>query len=1154
LPFLLFNSLYSFSQPGSKFENSFRIQAKTDTLFNKKEIIIRNVAKDTIEISGFRNGKLHGKQVLFYGTKDVKKISNYKNGLLNGKVEYFVQNSQQLLRIEHYKAIPKEGKSVLNGKVLINYHNAGISEELIYKNGEKSGKYTLYHQNGQIKEKGTFQEGLNIGKKNTYANNGNLLRDENFIIIDNPKYIKVYEEGNNDKNESSKKEMQHIPEKLSVLDGRVRYFHYNGLVASDAHYKKGLKEGLSKEYHQNATNTIKSEVIFKNGLEHGSFIHYDNDGKIERKGIYYREISVGDTIYKNVYDGEIVVYNRGKLQRIENWKDFKKNGVQEDYSYHTGKLSQRYHFKDNLKDGIEERFDADGLKIYEGHFEIVEKDGKKVSQQTGLETAWNNGKIRYTTEWKNGQKNGITRNYYENGQLERIMHFENGNLTGPYVSYFENGQLKEDYQYQLRPNSSSKESIGWNSQYEENGDILRRFYGNENGENDIALTFENGKQKEISVENGIYFKLSNDKKIESISFSKSSRPYFGYDFFSNQKVRRIHFHADKHNPSAANFTSDGQFIQIYSITGQNINNEKLEGISKKVATQYNPNWNEESLITNGFKDGIYEWKYADRSPFFRIEFKDSLPNGTWLMFNPINGDTIYKKEYESGKPIGKWLEKTIDGVVKSRVCYHENYKVRENYSYANEGKIREIKKYDTLGNEMYFADYFENGQLKSMREPLLSNYLYMTESGDTSSYRFLIVDKDSIQLERQFYKENLLKLERRNNLTTGLGEVKTFHENGQLNTLHELKDKKSSGIYKKFDLDGKLLTLGHFKEGKRHGQWINYDVNGDAEISQFENGEIIIDKSEEDPNSCKCYDQSLPSGKIGFAGLLSHLEEYDKVKDFIPKKIIPIDGFNYDNIFYVNLQTDNNRSAGFTSLKLLMFKEFSFHYPVENYLKFTLNPCKTEGYISNIDGNFHYSYLGEKTLSSHLSTKTIAVGLQNNPLVNAKNKSLFTVLFETDGIDFDEKDIKNIRFINEDSTCYPLGIINDLIEIEILKAQLDIRPSNGKYYNVPLLPTEASQFYGFDISEANLSFNFLTEDDITLVKANTDRILAGANYVAGRINIEGKPKDMNEFILKDGKKTVKADELQRFLENQGFYRVKIKISEENMSIEFYIEK
>lgn len=1160
LPFLLFFSVFTFSQQGKNSHLAFKSLSGTDTLiqevflggiFNKEIWIIRNPKKDTLEISEVKNGKLHGAKRLLHIDGELKLIANYKKGLLNGKVEYFAQDSQQILRTEHYKAIPEEGISVLHGKVIANYHNGGIKEEFIYKEGFKNGKYTIYQQNGSVKERGKFKDDLNIRNKLTYGNNGNLQRDEHFIIIDNPKYISAIQTQKEKFGESKREEIVHIPEKLSVLDGSVKYYHYNGDISSDLNYLKGEKYGICKEYHQDKYNRIKSIIEYKDGLPHGSYIHYNANGPKEREGNFYSKIEVGDTVYNNVYEGEIKIYNDGKLQRIESWSNFKKNGVQENYSSNSGKLIQRTYLIDNLKTGSEERFDADGIKNYEGHFEIGKKDGKKVSQQTGTETTWVNGKLRSKRTYENGKIEGLSYSYYENGNLERVMNSTDGELDGLYKSYYENGQLKEDYMYHRLYNS--RKHIGWNKTYDKSGKLTRIFHAQGNDKNSIGINFKNGQLKELGISDGFLLSLNDDQTIKNILWQRQGRSIFGYYTFTNGKLRKIEFDADLHHPTKANFTSTGELIQVYTNTGNTVEDAKLNTIAEAIATQYNPKWSNEKLITEGFKDGKYQWNYKDGSPFFKIEFKDSLLTGKCTSYNPIDGDTLTHAEISEGLPVGTWVEKTIDGINISRVSHFENHKIKESYRYGNEGILKEVRKYDSLGKEYYFAEYYENANLKSMREPILNNSISLWDNGDTSNFNFLYANGDSIKVERQFYEGNILRLYRKNNLTTGFGEAKTYFKNGQLQTRSEQKDGKSHGLYQQFNESGRMLYSGFSKDGKRHGQWINYNENGETEISLFENGEIVIDKSEEDPNSCRCYDKSLKSGNIGYAGSLSRFEEYEVIKNFIPKTIIPIDSFNYENIFYVGLQTDNNHSAGFTSMKLLMFKEFAFHYPTVNHLKFNLNPCKTEGYISNIRGGFNYSYSNEKTVYASLSTKTIAVGLVKNPLVDM-NFNPYTIQFETKGMNFDEKDIKNIEFIDKDSTCYPPGIINNLIKIEIKKAELDIQASNGKYFDVPLLPNEAKQFYGFNISDALIEFEYVSKDEIFPVNAKTNRLVAGANYVAGKLEVQGKSTNAFEFVLESNGKTINTRHLKRFLEHKGFYRVKVEPKDNILLIEFYTEK
>lgn len=1147
---LLSISSNAIAQPDSFYNYS---TGTADSIFSKNQLIVRNPSKDTLEIAKLKNGKKNGKQTLFYNNGEVQRISNFKNGLLNGKVEYFSQGKQALIRLEHFKAFPKEETSRLHG-VYKSFDSRGNLAELTnYKNGTKNGKYELYHNNGKLREKGIFEDNLNIGNKRSYTPEGTLLRDENYIIIDNPKYIDSPKQTRT--TDEDIKRIPNEPKKLSVLHGKAKYYHSNSNISADFTFKNGKKDGLCKEYHQDKNNTLKSEVVFKDGLEHGAYVHYRSNGNLERKGIFYREIAVGDTILKNVHDGTIEFYQEnGKKQRIENWKNFKKNGIQENYYYQTGELSERSYVTDNLLSGMVERFDKEGNKTYEAFHQIVEKDGKNVSQQTGTETYWEKNNIKTTVEWKDGMQNGVTKSYYPNGQLEKIMHFENGKLHGSYQTYYENGQLREDYNKLIWVGTGNSENVDWNTVYDESGNITRKFFADKTGKSLIGHNFENGKRKEMGVNNVFSLTFSESHQLNSIHWSNWVGSSIGFDLFSNQQVRRVQFAMDKFPALTANFTSNGDVVQVVDATGKRIEDKTAIETAKKIAKQYNPKWKDENLASDDFPDGKYQWKYADGSPFFDLEFKDDLSQGKWIVHNPIINDTLFYGEFNKGFPVGRLVRKKIDGTLELRQEYYPNHHLKESYRYDNDGKISNVTKNDTLGKQTFSEEYYTGGILKNRNFHTSSSYIHFSIKGDTIAYRLLAQSKDSIIIRRQFFDDNKLKSDRQYNLTTGGGYVKTYFENGQIQTSHELNNDKPHGVYQKFNENGTLLTLGHFKDGERHGKWINYNENGKEEISFFKDGQISIEdiaENENAENSCRCYDTSLAGGKIGFANSLEYFSDYKSIKPYIPKSIFPINDWHYNKIFYINLITNNDKRSGSTNFKLLLFNDFSFHYPTKNYLNINLNPCKTEGYIGNIDANVSYNFETKEVMYSQLSPKRISVGLENSPLVDAKDKSVFTAYFDTDYMNFNTEGIESIRFSKEKNECYPLGIINDFMEIQIESARLEINPNTSlSAYGVPLLANEAKLMYGLDISTANLNFTV----GESKIKASCDKILVGANYVAGRIFVSGNLKNEDEFILEDGTTSISIKNLQKTLEQNGFYRVKTGVIEHQLMIEFYAEK
>lgn len=884
VPLLLLSLLFQLSAIVAQPTNFYH-HTGNDSIFDKNKLIVRNASGDTVEVAKWKSGQKHGKQIIYYNNGAVLRVSNFKKGLLHGTVKHFVQGKKEPHKVEKYKAFPAEGRSKLHGANQ-SFDAAGqLTEKINWKNGDKNGKYVRYHNNGAMQEQGTYKNNLNTGRKRTYSNTGVLIRDEHFIIIDNPDYKPL------DTALSNEIKTRPQPAEISVLHGNIKYYFHTGQRASECLYHHGAKQGVCKEYHQNENSTLKSSVVFKNGLEHGPFAYYRSNGNLEREGIFYREITVEDTLLKNVYDGTIHYYqDNGKRHRTENWKNFKKNGVQEMYYHRTGELSQRTHLKDNLKSGIEERFDKDGTRNYLAHFEVIEKDGVEISQQTGTETYWEKGQVKTTVEWKNGAQEGSARSYYLSGQLEKLMHFKGGKLQGRYHTYYENGQLKSNFNKQHWIGTGNPENIGWNTEYDETGNITRSFFALGNTQNTMEHQFEDGKRKLLLVNNFLRMESSPHRELSSVKWLNGWQTALGFDLFSDHSVRRVHFEVDQHAPLTANFTTNSDVIQITSSTGARVEEDYLRNTAQQLAASYNPNWKDHALMKHPFPEGRFQWDFADGSPFFDIAFTDSLPQGTWICYNPILADTLFYGAFEKGRPVGNGVQKKLDGTLKSRTEYHNNHQVKKQYIYGNNGIISSISISDSTGNQLFKADYYANGQLREERKPPTNSYVIFADNGDTLSYNLLFPEKDSIRQERQFYPGNRIKSDRHNNLITGVGFAKTYFENGQMQTAHELKDRASHGVYQRFDESGKLLVFGNFKNGARHGKWITFNPDGTETPSYFKEGEIILPDPTEnnDTGACICFDTSLQAGHIGFANSLAYFAEYDKIQPFVPASIFPM--------------------------------------------------------------------------------------------------------------------------------------------------------------------------------------------------------------------------------------------------------------------------
>lgn len=1136
---------------------SYDLQPK-DTIFSKNQIVVCNASKDTIEISDFRNGKKNGVQKLFFNNSALKYKASYKDGLLDGKAETYQQNKMNPIKIERYKSIPSENKSVLHGLSQTFDFEGNLLEKTNYKNGLKNGKYKIFHANRNLKQEGTYEDELDIGRKKLYDTNGVLLKDENFIIIDNPAYQKVTNETSLLPEEIPKpKSGTNVPKKNAVLHGKVKYYFSSGRISADLNYKNGQKEGVNKEYYDDLTNSPRSEVVFKNGKEHGKFVYYRADGNVERKGIYYAEMEVGDTLLKNVYEGEIVFYQEnGVKNRVENWENFKRNGAFETYAYRIGTLSTRTNYKDNLKSGKEQHFDKNGQLTYEVSNKIKEMDGQKVSVKSGTQTVWENGKLKSIVEWMDDKRQGFQKSYYPNGKIEQILFLKNDTITGTYQNFYENGQMKDDLFYYRKPKSDVSYYIKWNKRYDENGDLNQIFYGMTSSEYVVNQKFKNRKPQSLTIENFMRINYSEfDGSLQSLEWKEGG---IAFGFYTHGMLRSLSFSNSNSNPITASFSSEGEMFQMIDTTGKQTEDAELEGIAQEISKQFNKNWTHNPPISilenNG--NAMYKWEYADGKPFFHIEFKDSLPNGKWIVHHPVRNDSLFYGELNKGNPVGKWTKKRMDGSYFYQKKYDSHSNLLENKQYGQNGKLLHEIKNDERGNKINEVIYYENGLVKEMRNQRTKSYINFNEKGDTLSYNILKPGKDSISFRKDFYANNTIRLEEVQSRIDGAGIRKVYFENKVLRYYTELKNWKKDGVFEEYNDSGKLIKKGTYSEGKREGEWVNYLPDGSKQISHFKEDELIIPEKSEDNlkgNNCKCYDTTLNKSKIGFANSMKYLADYQSIKPYIPKTIIPIDEFNYDKIFYLGNNFNSDRNHGYAQFKMLPLAGFSFYYPSADYLKFDLIPCPTEAYVNNFDTSISYSNADKSVTYVSLHPKRISIELIKNPLTNATNQTNFKAYFDTKGIDFDSSGIRTLDLNSDKNACYSDGLVNNFMHVKVWDANPVVQMNKTlNTEDLPILPEEVSKFYGLDIIQSEISFNYLQNTENVLIQSSDNKILAGSNFVVGRISIKGKSEKGKEFKTEEGK-IIEIDSLKSFLEQKGWYRLRIEMTENNLILWFYAE-
>ena len=246
LSILVLSGVIVYAQPTSAIQH----RNPTDTTYQNNLMIVRSAAGDTIEVSELKHGKRNGRQTLYYSNGEVSSIMHYKQGYLHGKAAYYRQGQQHPYKIAHYKlfAFPTAPESLLDGIYQSLGPEGNTLENIRYARGAKNGPYELYHDNGQLKEKGIYQENLHTGRKLQYSAARYLIKDEQYLIIDNPEFKSRKNESGGVQNKEQKP-TPGISPKVAVLHGHAKYYHPNGLLSSDLSFRYGKKEGRCKEYY-----------------------------------------------------------------------------------------------------------------------------------------------------------------------------------------------------------------------------------------------------------------------------------------------------------------------------------------------------------------------------------------------------------------------------------------------------------------------------------------------------------------------------------------------------------------------------------------------------------------------------------------------------------------------------------------------------------------------------------------------------------------------------------------------------------------------------------------------------------------------------------------------------------------------------------------
>ena len=702
--------------------------------YNNGKLTAKGKYQDSVKVGKWKTYFYNGKK---------KSISTYKHGNLIGNSISYHENGITASTV-NYIQINNNNKieSVKHGKYQSFNYNGNIEVDGFYVQGKKSGLWYEYQTKGALRKETFYKEGKIYGINNTYNLVGKLERECQF-------YEEIEVNGKNLKN---------------IFHGAKITYHSDGTVKSKEFYNYGKKEGTWQQYY--STGKLNEEVSYKNNLEIGKKINYDESGfKISEKSF---EIIKSDTSEISVKSGVERRWQKGIMVYETNHVLGKENGVRKSYN-NNGMLLSVQTFKDDLLDG-------ESIEYYEnGQIKTIRNYCSKYANATYDKKHLSVGFAKYFNE----DGSMASKIYYDSLGNVALRYIYNNNKLSQFtiedfleLNYFPNGKLQSE---KIKPKNSQ---ISFSRYYFMNGNVRKVSF--QNAENLQINTVHYKSNGKLHYSSGSYYNKSDTLLASTATISAINAA-------TNQKSMLQKYYSDT--------IKNGNYNLSYS------NGKKFASMSFKEDIPdgdfifYHPITNDTMLFAqfkNGYLNGAYIEKFGGKFIRRRGTYCNNYNCGTWIendnsgkinavrKYNASNGksyaiDEYYDNgklkssnnyetdEYESRDENGNIISKSYIIDSKRKLSVYENYFINTNKlksknfyinkaqdsiaeTYFESGKLQSKMSYSFGKRNGAYYEYFENGNLKRK-----SNY-----ENDKLEGMAIVVSEAGI--DTMYYRNNNLKV------------------------------------------------------------------------------------------------------------------------------------------------------------------------------------------------------------------------------------------------------------------------------------------------------------------------------------------------------------------------------------------------------------
>lgn len=403
--------------------------------------------------------------------REVEERGEFKDNRRDGVWELRV--GERVVERTHYRAGDKHGTQTT-------YNVDGSKDaEGEFADDRQTGLWTEWGADGQPRTKGSYLRGARHGSWATWSKDGSkrlegtyvdgeMRGDWKFFGPDGSTTLSVTiaDDASAELTTSRDGDLERLEVRVPSKPGEHVEWHSGGALKVRGHYLGDQKQGLWTEWAENGTKI--SEGSFAGGRRQGPWIEWRDDGSKIREGAYVDDELRGEwkffdragaLVARVKIEGatELIRHDDGSPKQLVA-RSPDKPGIHLEWRA-DGQLKLRGEYLGEAKHGLWTELSDNGAKLREQTFQKGTLQGPSTTWHEGTSQKANEG------EYRNGEKQGIWREWHPDGKLHLEGAYVDGQRDGLWTEYHPKGHKWKAGSF--RTGTKIGTWITWNSKAEQ---------------------------------------------------------------------------------------------------------------------------------------------------------------------------------------------------------------------------------------------------------------------------------------------------------------------------------------------------------------------------------------------------------------------------------------------------------------------------------------------------------------------------------------------------------------------------------------------------------------------------------------------------------------------------------------------------------------